>query len=89
MMKTYDLMRIEKLKYEKKVKSDFYSSHGSVKVMGLNVTPESMKTYYYHNEIISFKFKNKLVELGKWKKEFGGEKLFKILSEKIIKLNIN
>jgi len=83
--KSYDISKIEELKYDEKVKSEMYYSSGTVKVLGMDVTPDSMNKYYYHNEIISFIYENKFIEFGKWKEGFDGKILYEILKEKISK----
>lgn len=80
----YEIKMLEKIEYKRMVKSDFYTSHGNVKIMGVDATPESLKKYYYHKEIVSFEFQGRTVELGKWKKGFEGKKLFLLLNEKAI-----
>ncbi len=81
LVKTYNLNEITNLKYNKHVKSNHYTSTSSIKIMGIDVTAESSKNYYYHNEVISFKYKNKVVEIGKWKKRFNGKKLYQALKK--------
>lgn len=80
--KFYKLQHIEDLKYQQHVKSSVYFSNGSVKVMGMDLTPESMKKYYYHKEIISFMYEGRSIELGKWKKAYDGQQLYSLLNKK-------
>lgn len=77
----YDLNKIDNLSYKRDVKSILYFSNGQVRVMGVDVTPDSMRRYYYHKEILSFDFDGKRIHIGKWKKDFNGEKLYKIIKE--------
>jgi len=78
-MKIYDLKKIEKLKYKRRVKSNVYTTSGRIKVMGMDLTPESWKKYYYHKEIISFTYEGRFVEFGKWKQSFDGKNLYDLL----------
>ena len=80
--KYFDIKRIENLSYRKHVKSNFYSSKGEIRVMGIDATPESWKEYYYHNEIISFNYDGKKIEIGKWKKEFEAKQLYNLIRQK-------
>ncbi len=81
--KTIDIRTINKVIYEKHVKSNFYTSSGNIKVMGMDATPESWKNYYYHNEIVAIYVEGKKYEIEKWKKRFEGKKLANIISSKI------
>jgi hypothetical protein len=78
-LKKYKIENITNVKYRQNVKSNIYSSTGSVKVGGIDLTPESMKEYYYHNEILSFEYEGEKVEIGMWKKEFDGKNLVRII----------
>jgi hypothetical protein len=82
-IRVYDIKMITNLNYKKNVKSNFYTSLGQIKVMGTDVIPENWKKYYYHKEIISFNYNGIKVEIGKWKREFNGERLYKIIKNKI------
>lgn len=74
-VKQYNVDRIENLNFSKNVRSKIYTSRGHVKVMGLDVTPESMKKYYYHPEIIEFNYEGKKITIGRFKKEFNAKLL--------------
>ena len=50
---------------------------------GIDVTPESMKNYYYHKEIISFEYERRNIEIGKWKKKFDAKILYDLIKQKI------
>lgn len=78
-IKQYNIDRIENLIFKKNVKSRIYISRGHIKIMGVDVTPESMKKYYYHPEIIEFKYEGKKITIGKFKKKFNA----RLLVEKI------
>jgi hypothetical protein len=80
--KCYSIEKIKNLKYSRNVKSSSYTQSGHIKVLGVDVTPESLKEYYYHKEIVSFSYEGKEIEIGKWKKEFGGKKLVEIIKDK-------
>lgn len=82
-LKHYELKKMRELRFDKNVKSNQYRKRGEVKVMGMDMTPENMKKYYYHPEIVSFKYENKRIQIGKWKKPFEGKKLFSLLKERI------
>ncbi|HBG71697.1 MAG TPA: hypothetical protein DDX57_13020 [Bacteroidales bacterium] len=79
--KSYLLNKIENLQYEENLKSNVYTSKGQVKVMGIDVTPESMKNHYYHKEIISFDYEGRSIEIGKWKKKFDGKILYNMIKQ--------
>lgn len=82
--KTYLLEHIKNLSYKKHVKSDSYTSSGHAKILGVDVTPESMKEYYYHHEILQFDYEGRKIELGKWKKSFDGDQLFQLILQEIL-----
>jgi len=74
-IKRYLIDKIENLNYRRNVKSNFYTSHGSVRIFGVDRTPESWKKYYYHKEVIRFYYEGNRVQFGKWKNAFGGASL--------------
>ena len=81
--KEYSLSKIENLSYNRLVKSNYSISTSStkIKILGIDLSPESSNEHYHHNEIISFKYAEDIVEIGKWKKYFDGESLFNLLNE--------
>lgn len=81
--KKYWLNQIESMYYQKMVKSDVYTSNVHAEVLGVDVTPEHTKKYYYHPEVIRFYYVNRRVVIGKWKKQFDGEKLVQLIREQV------
>ncbi len=81
-VKQYNIDRIENLNFKKDVKSKFYIQRGHVEVLGLNVTPESMKRYYYHPEIIEFIYEGKKITIGRFKKKFNAKLLVGMINMK-------
>lgn len=79
----YHLERIKNVRYQKNVRSGFSVSPGEIKVMGMNATPESWKDYYYHTEIVSFDYEGKKITIGKYKRKFNGERLYRILKHEM------
>lgn len=76
------ISELSDLEFRRNVKSNQYTTSGRVRVLGMDVTPESMKTYYHHPEVITFTYRNERFEIGKWKKAFGGEELYRLLKAK-------
>lgn len=77
----YRIDSIDNLKFLKNVNSGISVSRGHIKVMGIDATPESWKEYYYHKELICFEHLGKQVDIGKWKKPYGGEELVQKIKE--------
>lgn len=71
----YVIEKMSHLSVSQNVKSDMYTSSGSLKILGIDRTPESWKTYYYYPEILSFTYDGVRVELGKGYREFGAEEM--------------
>jgi hypothetical protein len=79
--KEFEIYQIENLKLKQNVKSDSYTSKGHVKVMGIDKTPESWKTYYYHKELLQFEYKNKYITIGEYAERFDAPVFFELISE--------
>lgn len=75
----YEICKMEDLSFQKNVKSTVYTSSSEVKVMGIDVTPESEKNYYHHKELITFFYEGRKVEIGKWKKQFGAQTIVEMI----------
>ena len=82
-VKYYDIKKIEDLNYQQNVKSIVDTSNVKVRILGMVVTPENGKEYYYHKEILSFIYEGKRIKIGKWKKEFNGKALVNIIKERM------
>lgn len=78
----YLIEKMSHLSVSQNVKSEMYTSSGRVRVLGMDTTPESWKTYYYYPEILYFTYDGHRVEFGKGCEEFGAEEI----KEAILKL---
>ncbi|UTW66973.1 hypothetical protein KFE94_02330 [bacterium SCSIO 12643] len=78
---TYHISEIKDLMYRKFVKSDLETTAARQKVFGVDVTPDSSRTFYIHPEIVQFSYQGKTISIGKYKEEFGGQKLFDLITE--------
>lgn len=81
--KYYDIKKIENLELNTHVKSNVSMASAHIRVLGMDVTPESMMDYYYHKEVLSFYYEGKKIEIGKWKKAFDGKKLADVIKNKM------
>lgn len=79
--KYYKIEFIENLVFLKNVNSGIAVSKGQIKVMGIDVSPGSLKEYYYHKELICFEYMGKKVDIGKWKKPYGGSDMVQKIKE--------
>lgn len=73
--KVYNISKIKSLTYQLKVKSETYTTTEHTRVLGVDMTPESKKKYYYHPEILTFYYENRKVTIGKYKEAFGVEEI--------------
>ena len=77
----FEIDKIKNLKIRRNVKSESYTSKGHIKVMGIDKTPESWKTYYYHKEVLQFEYEKDYYYFGKYCKPFEAETFFNLISE--------
>ena len=70
---------IRSLNYEEYVKSSVSISHGRPNIVG----DQPLESFYYHPEIINFNYKNSHYRIGKWRKKFNGNDLYKLINNKI------
>lgn len=77
--KYYNIKRMQKVLCQQNVES-MLNSGTRVYLGGMLFTPDALKKSYFHKEIVSFYYNGKLVEIGKWRKKFGGWNLVEELN---------